>query len=159
MRRTLRRSCDACARAKHKCDLHTPRCSRCTSRQLQCDYANEPVSALDSPKPSAAPGQTSRSCLSTMSVTIGSSSFDPFDSYPSTSLPRARVQGLIVHCTLLRYPSNYWHMNWYSQSCPRLPSSIILWTLTPPRTPSSIVGGRWPWRIQHYSMSRCRQPH
>ncbi|KAG4435192.1 hypothetical protein IFR05_009331 [Cadophora sp. M221] len=37
------------------------------------------------------------SSLSTLSVTIGSSSFDPFDSYPPTSLPRSRVQNLIVH--------------------------------------------------------------
>lgn len=28
---------------------------------------------------------------------IGSNSFDPFDSYPPTSLPRSRVQNLIVH--------------------------------------------------------------
>ncbi|MAD86705.1 MAG: hypothetical protein CL912_27425 [Deltaproteobacteria bacterium] len=101
MRRTLRRSCAACAKAKHKCDLHTPRCTRCTLRKIQCVYANEPLS---SPGPSSTVSATSQSKkslesnLSTLSVTIGSNSFDPFDSYPPTSLPRSRVQNLIVHC-------------------------------------------------------------
>jgi hypothetical protein len=42
MRKTLRRSCDACAKAKHRCDLLIP-CSRCTERQLRCVYANLPA--------------------------------------------------------------------------------------------------------------------
>ncbi|KAH7369525.1 hypothetical protein BKA65DRAFT_697 [Rhexocercosporidium sp. MPI-PUGE-AT-0058] len=100
MRRTLRRSCAACAKAKHKCDLHTPRCSRCTLRKVQCVYANEPLSSSSPSKPNTALGESSSgppSSLSTLSVTIGSSSFDPFDSYPPTSLRRSRVQNLIVH--------------------------------------------------------------
>ncbi|KAK0114048.1 hypothetical protein ONS95_014288 [Cadophora gregata] len=101
MRRTLRRSCAACAKAKHKCDLHNPRCSRCISRKLQCVYANEPISSPGSstlavPSINQSSG-SSNSKLSTFSVTIGSNSFDPFDSYPPTSLPRSRVQNLIVH--------------------------------------------------------------
>ncbi|KAH9222402.1 hypothetical protein DL95DRAFT_173440 [Leptodontidium sp. 2 PMI_412] len=100
MRRTLRRSCAACAKAKHKCDLHTPRCSRCTLRKVQCVYANEPLSSPGPSKSNTALRESSGvppSNLSTVSVTIGSSSFDPFDSYPPTSLPRSRVQSLIVH--------------------------------------------------------------
>lgn len=94
MRRTLRRSCTACAKTKNKCDLQTPKCSRCIRRQISCTYANEPLnhscgqqSATSSVSPS-----------SSLPVAIGSNSFDPFDSYPPTSLPRSRVQNLIVHC-------------------------------------------------------------
>ena len=42
---TLRRSCNACARAKKRCDLFFPQCSRCQSRSLRCFYANEPTHA------------------------------------------------------------------------------------------------------------------
>ncbi|EAW12050.1 Zn(II)2Cys6 transcription factor domain-containing protein [Aspergillus clavatus NRRL 1] len=48
MRQTLRRSCAACAKAKHSCDLRTPRCSRCLKRQVPCLYANEPLTASTS---------------------------------------------------------------------------------------------------------------
>ncbi|KAJ0160374.1 hypothetical protein CTA2_8087 [Colletotrichum tanaceti] len=45
MRQTLRRSCAACAKSKHSCDLRTPRCSRCVKRRVLCVYANEPLTA------------------------------------------------------------------------------------------------------------------
>ncbi|KAI1177345.1 hypothetical protein F4777DRAFT_213315 [Nemania sp. FL0916] len=38
----LRRSCGACASAKRQCDLAVPRCRRCASRQISCEYINEP---------------------------------------------------------------------------------------------------------------------
>ncbi|KAL2162893.1 hypothetical protein VTH06DRAFT_6729 [Thermothelomyces fergusii] len=37
MRRTLRRSCESCARAKQSCDLGTPCCSHCAKRNLKFD--------------------------------------------------------------------------------------------------------------------------
>lgn len=39
---TLRRSCHACARDKRRCDQRWPRCIRCETRALNCEYANEP---------------------------------------------------------------------------------------------------------------------
>ncbi|KAJ5082314.1 hypothetical protein N7532_011357 [Penicillium argentinense] len=92
--RTLRRSCAACAKLKHRCDLRTPRCSRCIKRKVLCVYANEP----------SAPPVATGSCngaligLSNGSSTLDSyrfGSFDPFDSYPPTRLPREQVQRLI----------------------------------------------------------------
>jgi hypothetical protein len=85
MRKTLRRSCDACAKSKLSCDLRTPRCSRCIKRNADtCSYANEPLSLPITP------------------VNSGIQAFDPFDSYPKTRLPRARVQQLIQHCEFYR---------------------------------------------------------
>ncbi|PMB72073.1 hypothetical protein BM221_002173 [Beauveria bassiana] len=49
MRQTLRRSCSACARAKSRCDLRKPHCSRCASRNISCLYANEPSSTSSGP--------------------------------------------------------------------------------------------------------------
>lgn len=46
MRMTLRRSCAACAKAKHSCDLRTPQCTRCVKRKSSCVYANEPLTSL-----------------------------------------------------------------------------------------------------------------
>lgn len=34
-----KRSCAQCRRAKTRCSLSSPNCSRCTSRSLQCDYS------------------------------------------------------------------------------------------------------------------------
>lgn len=42
---TLRRSCEACVRAKRRCGLGTPSCRRCLARRLPCLYVNIPVSA------------------------------------------------------------------------------------------------------------------
>lgn len=98
MRQTLRRSCAACARSKHSCDLRTPRCSRCLKRNVQCLYANEPLTA--SPVSSDHPGReeawASRPSSSPSALTTYRfGSLDPFDSYPQTRLPRAQVQRLI----------------------------------------------------------------
>lgn len=116
MRASLQRSCNACARSKHACDLQTPRCSRCIKRKTSCVYANEPLTSRgESSGPS---GRRDGGYLGERSVTerdgkrrrvspecsIGlvnalDASFDPFDSYPPTRLPRAHVQRLIHHCT------------------------------------------------------------
>lgn len=40
---SLRRSCQACIRSKRKCDQHEPRCTRCDTRGLQCEYINAPL--------------------------------------------------------------------------------------------------------------------
>lgn len=86
MRLTLRRSCDACAKAKHSCDLRTPQCSRCVKRKSQCVYANRPLN------PPARDQELMRA------PQPASTALDPFDSYPPTRLPRAHVQRLIHHC-------------------------------------------------------------
>ncbi|KAF9895350.1 hypothetical protein FE257_000254 [Aspergillus nanangensis] len=95
MRQTLRRSCAACAKSKHSCDLRIPSCSRCIKRNVSCLYANEPLAA-----PSARPEHgaviTSPEALTTLTAyRIGS--LDPFESYPQTRLPRVHVQRLIHH--------------------------------------------------------------
>ncbi|KAF2029468.1 hypothetical protein EK21DRAFT_67601 [Setomelanomma holmii] len=89
MRTTLRRSCDACARSKLRCDLLLPQCSRCSKRSIDCLYANEPLSA------SLTAGVATTSTQSSPDSEFAS--FDPFDSYPKTRLPRAHVQRLIQH--------------------------------------------------------------
>lgn len=98
MRQTLRRSCAACAKSKHSCDLRTPRCSRCVKRQVQCLYANEPLSAPDPPGyhdtgAATPPG----GCSALTGYRFGA--LDPFESYPQTRLPREHVQRLIHSCT------------------------------------------------------------
>ncbi|KAH7131341.1 hypothetical protein EDB81DRAFT_808390 [Dactylonectria macrodidyma] len=115
MRATLRRSCDACAKAKHGCDLRTPRCSRCIKRGTSCVYTNEPLtsSSKTHTATSTLAVQNEEDMLSltrgdvsitselsdnsawTLDTTDGS--FDPFDSYPPTRLPRVHVQRLIWH--------------------------------------------------------------
>ncbi|KAF2191369.1 hypothetical protein K469DRAFT_732760 [Zopfia rhizophila CBS 207.26] len=107
MRKTLRRSCDACAKSKLSCDLRTPQCSRCIKRKSACVYANQPLTssltggtATSSPRTSPeVDGAAVR--LSTNPMTLfnnpGIQSFDPFDSYPQTRLPRVHVQRLIQH--------------------------------------------------------------
>ena len=122
MRATLRRSCNACAKAKHRCDLRTPHCSRCIKKKSSCIYANEPLTSspdrYDSPPETLAniaPAVTNDGEVSSMTVRDGritprisensigllnpaNASFDPFDSYPPTRLPRATAQRLIHHC-------------------------------------------------------------
>ena len=116
MRTTLRRSCNACAKAKHSCDLRTPRCSRCIKRRVSCVYANEPLT-LQAPE---GPGHgrtminkaSKVTCIAQRDVKMSrkvhdgsvkllnsvDTSFDPFDSYPPTRLSRIHVQRLIHHC-------------------------------------------------------------
>ncbi len=126
MRKTLRRSCDACAKAKYGCDLSLPRCSRCVKRHCPCVYANEPLTSLPDSHPQGpkritnheqavqSAGECSTSAGTDTRVAIRASdtpagvlkssadaSFDPFDSYPATRLPRALVQRLIHHCIYL----------------------------------------------------------
>lgn len=119
MRLTLRRSCDACVKAKSRCDLQTPTCSRCVKRKVNCVFQNEPLTAhATTPKETfsltrtSSPATTQRSSLdaetrlvvgggtSLFPMSIGAGFPDPFDSYPQTSLPRIRVQGLIHHCKI-----------------------------------------------------------
>lgn len=97
MRQTLRRSCAACAKLKHSCDLKLPRCSRCVKRKVLCVYANEPSTApvpTGSNKTLAIGPPIEDGLLSGYYMR----SFDPFDSYPPTRLPRDQVQRLIHSC-------------------------------------------------------------
>lgn len=118
MRRSLRRSCATCAKAKQSCDRQTPKCSRCVEKNSSCVYANEPSSVNGSGRENDASTHSSRghraiprvasstppeaehhSSVSPLSTTIRTQSMvDPFNTYPSTNLPPARVQGLIHHC-------------------------------------------------------------
>ncbi|KAG9736486.1 hypothetical protein KCU73_g10233, partial [Aureobasidium melanogenum] len=107
MRRTLRRSCAACARSKYSCDRRTPTCSRCIKRRIQCEYANEPLTA---------PPTTLRSDAAPSSIvlllpdTSRFSSLDPFDSYPQTRLDRQHVQRLI-HSFLTKIAFQYYPLD------------------------------------------------
>jgi hypothetical protein len=97
MRQTLRRSCAACAKSKSKCDLRMPRCSRCIKRNIQCTYANEPLTATlvvaeHQHRQLTMPLRTSEIC--------DFGSVDPFDSYPPTRLPREHAQRLIHTCMI-----------------------------------------------------------
>ncbi|KEY74721.1 hypothetical protein S7711_05470 [Stachybotrys chartarum IBT 7711] len=139
MRTSLRRSCEACARAKHGCDLRTPQCSRCVKRRTNCVYANEPLTASASlprgaakeessagiivvktnrdvsPTTSQASRQGSMGLISPIDASI-----DPFDSYPATRLPRPRVQRLIHHCEFEKRirQSRYYPLDLSHQSNP-----------------------------------------
>ena len=39
----LRRSCQACAKARRRCNLASPCCARCRKKQIPCHYINEPA--------------------------------------------------------------------------------------------------------------------
>jgi hypothetical protein len=114
MRKTLRRSCDPCAKSKLRCDLLLPQCSRCLKKspsKLICVYANAPLSSSLTDgfaTPSTTPSPESEAIVVQLPPSPeilvsnpGIQSFDPFDSYPQTRLPRAHVQRLIQHCTFL----------------------------------------------------------
>lgn len=106
MRKTLRRSCDTCAKSKLSCDLRTPQCTRCIKKKSTCVYANQPLtSSLSESTPTLRnspeiDGSIVRPPTNPMILfnTSGLQSFDPFESYPQTRLPRAHVQRLIQHC-------------------------------------------------------------
>lgn len=42
----LQRSCDGCVGVKRRCNLATPRCARCISKNITCVYINQPESAI-----------------------------------------------------------------------------------------------------------------
>lgn len=50
---TLRRSCQACARVKRRCDQRVPKCSRCVTKDRDCEYINAPVSVSTVARPPA----------------------------------------------------------------------------------------------------------
>ncbi|OKL62738.1 hypothetical protein UA08_01130 [Talaromyces atroroseus] len=121
MRQTLRRSCAACAKSKHSCDLRTPRCSRCIKRKVQCVYANEPFTA-----PPATHGGSMRPLDGSGALTgYRFGCLDPFDSYPQTRLPRERVQRLI-HRFLHKIAFQYYPLDLNATSNPFL---ISWWPL------------------------------
>jgi hypothetical protein len=49
-RPSYRRACQACVKAKRKCDLQSPRCSRCTSRDIQCAYRGHGTDIFTTPQ-------------------------------------------------------------------------------------------------------------
>ncbi|OHE99015.1 hypothetical protein CORC01_05705 [Colletotrichum orchidophilum] len=131
MRQTLRRSCAACAKSKHSCDLRTPRCSRCIKRKVLCAYANEPLTALTAATaaPGPAPGGGGGATSSPAPPLDGLGaltkyrfgSLDPFDSYPQTRLPREQVQRLI-HSFLHKIAFEYYPLDLNATSNPFLVS-------------------------------------
>ncbi|PHH49920.1 Transcription factor gsfR2 [Ceratocystis fimbriata CBS 114723] len=46
-----RKSCAACVKAKRRCDLGVPRCSRCNLRDFECVYVGKPARKTQSPEP------------------------------------------------------------------------------------------------------------
>ncbi|KAJ5699000.1 hypothetical protein N7462_001005 [Penicillium macrosclerotiorum] len=125
MSKTLRRSCSACANFKHSCDRRTPSCSRCIKRRVLCVYANEPWTIPPGPA-----GREHGTSIATAkkAVILTSSRFgslDPFESYPSTRLPRERVQRLI-HNFLHKIAFQYYPLDLNATSNPFL---ISWWPL------------------------------
>ncbi|KAK4172379.1 hypothetical protein QBC36DRAFT_338018 [Triangularia setosa] len=119
MRHTLRRSCSACAKSKHSCDLGTPRCSRCIKRKVQCFYANEPLTGPPrGPSSTTAPPPSQNTI-----IPLGTrfASVDPFESYPQTRLPREHVQRLI-HSFLHKIAFQYYPLDLSATSNPFLVS-------------------------------------
>ncbi|KAK0735644.1 hypothetical protein B0T21DRAFT_368242 [Apiosordaria backusii] len=116
MRHTLRRSCSACARSKHSCDLGTPRCSRCIKRKVQCSYANEPLTGRGSGSIAPPPSQNTIIPLGARFASV-----DPFESYPQTRLPREHVQRLI-HSFLHKIAFQYYPLDLSATSNPFLVS-------------------------------------
>ncbi|KDN67926.1 hypothetical protein CSUB01_10068 [Colletotrichum sublineola] len=119
MRQTLRRSCAACARSKHSCDLRTPRCSRCIKRKVLCVYANEPLTAGPAPGDGASASGAGHPSGALANYRFGS--LDPFDSYPQTRLPREQVQRLI-HSFLHKIAFEYYPLDLRATSNPFLVS-------------------------------------
>ncbi|KAL2826146.1 hypothetical protein BDW59DRAFT_145566 [Aspergillus cavernicola] len=116
---TLRRSCAACAKYKHSCDLRTPRCSRCIKRKVPCVYANEPLTAPP-PRPKDNSSLHPFDGLGTLTgYRFGS--LDPFESYPPTRLPRGHVQRLI-HSFLHKIAFQYYPLDLNASSNPFLVS-------------------------------------
>ncbi|PWY86762.1 hypothetical protein BO70DRAFT_422416 [Aspergillus heteromorphus CBS 117.55] len=72
---TLRRSCQACARGKRRCDQRLPRCSRCLTRRIDCEYVNMPLMVTSS---------------SDSGVSKAGQTFQPTRKAPSTRPPSIR---------------------------------------------------------------------
>ncbi|KAJ6089946.1 hypothetical protein N7467_005162 [Penicillium canescens] len=122
MPQSLRRSCAACAKAKHSCDLRAPRCSRCIKREIQCVYVNIPWNGTATPGPD---DRLASALDTTSSLSSRIGSIDPFDSYPQTRLPRAQVQRLI-HSFLHKIAFQYYPLDLNATSNPFL---ISWWPL------------------------------
>src|SRR6478735_2553290 len=41
----LQRSCQACVKARRRCNLASPCCERCSTKRIPCRYTNEPAPA------------------------------------------------------------------------------------------------------------------
>ncbi|KAK2882372.1 hypothetical protein FQN49_000427 [Arthroderma sp. PD_2] len=124
MRQTLRRSCTPCAKVKHSCDLRTPHCSRCIKRKVLCVYANEPLTAAPPAAPTQEDGASRRpldGCRTGALTNYRFGSFDPFESYPQTRLPREHVQRLI-HSFLSKIAFQYYPLDLNATSNPFLVS-------------------------------------
>lgn len=123
MRATLRRSCDSCAKAKNRCDLRTPHCSRCIKKKSNCVYANEPLTSFSETLGNSRPGVRDDGGVSSTTIrdrkitsmfsesSVGllnpaNADIDPFDSYPPTRLHRPHVQRLMHHCNSYSSPIN-----------------------------------------------------
>ncbi|KAM3065243.1 hypothetical protein ACMFMG_004369 [Clarireedia jacksonii] len=125
MRHTLRRSCAACARSKHSCDLRTPRCSRCLKRNVKCIYANEPLNTAQLATRRENGESVRYSTASGPLTSYRFGSLDPFESYPQTRLPREHVQRLI-HSFLHKIAFQYYPLDLSATSNPFL---ISWWPL------------------------------
>jgi hypothetical protein len=171
MRNTLRRSCDPCARSKLRCDLLLPQCSRCQKKSPSktiCNYANAPLSSTltdslatsstrSSPESEGAAVQPIQIPLVLLS-NPGTESFDPFNSYPQTRLPRAHVQRLIQHCmsSCHNYRLRRSRRTDIRQSCRLSLFNIIHLTCKPHPIRSWSHGFPQLSQILHYSMCRFR---
>lgn len=86
-KRSRRKSCQACADSKIKCDLQRPICSKCKSRDKECIFVTEPTNA------------SRRSEVQTMDMNlVQESSFEGknLDSISREKLLRLATQGLSI---------------------------------------------------------------
>ncbi|CCF35358.1 hypothetical protein CH063_07157 [Colletotrichum higginsianum] len=90
MRQTLRRSCAACAKSKHSCDLRTPRCSRCVKRRVLCVYANEPLTAGPAAAAAASGPSTALGAGTSTSTSKSESASESASPSPPSPSPSSR---------------------------------------------------------------------
>ncbi|KAL2211244.1 hypothetical protein CC79DRAFT_193776 [Sarocladium strictum] len=110
---SLKRSCQACVKARRKCNRATPCCKRCSAKRLLCRYQDEPASAS-----AGVQAKTSRN--------INGSHIIPADPH-SKDLSRLVEQGSLDTKLqmFVRQVLGDWH---YQGSRPPLPESA-LWYL------------------------------
>lgn len=103
---TLRRACSSCAKTKQRCDLGTPRCTRCINRKIECIHMNKPSTALSPidrsriyPVTTIAQDNAIRHGQSMVCDSLAE--LDPFDSLPPTRLDKKYARRLIAICTSL----------------------------------------------------------